>query len=606
MFSLEKIEALAKREKKKLAGGQCGGVMQATIFVLSCTTLLLFFLLVYVISEEERPLFQYSNSEAVQGTDAATTGGGSRKLPIEELNGFTSGPVVLKPEVKTLVDAIKKATRDANGGKEPKWTKKDSEEWNAQYPCRSRQELVHLYERRNHVEHVETNSQWNEVLREYSKLHRTCLRKAGDLTDYFHKKNMSTGCKFLVADVMDGTGLGNKVLVVLSNVMYAILTQRVVLIPLPTLLPYIMCEPFEGSTWRIDNHTVPYSPSSHPKTWPLPESFYRELDKGMEKGKKYKSTLPYSAAITYVNKKIRDQWHPRERFYCSSSQHGYQQIPWLYITGCLYTLPNLFAIGSFRPTLEALFPDKMALTHLLRTIMLPGDTIWDRTKRMNDAYLNHADRRVGIQVRYKDGLPHYNQMNDMYNTRITQCALENGILPNVNFSVDSRLDDSQVSEEAPKKSKVVAVFIACLYTGLHDHLTRLFLRHPTSTGESVALVQVTHEDVQEFGVEVDRQALAEVIGLSFADDLFVTPISTYGGLAQAYGGLRPWFIEIRNASKKPCTRGRTVDICYQGGYTKYDCPGEDVDGKHIVDVVPYLTPCLVEDYPKGGVQLITD
>ncbi|CAM6104868.1 unnamed protein product [Calypogeia fissa] len=605
MFGLEKIEALAKREKKKLAGGHHGGgIMQATICVLSCTTVLLFLLLVYVISVEERPLFQYNTFEAnVQGTDDPLIDPGSHETPSVKLNPEsheTPDPVVLKPEVQKLVDAIKKAARDANGGKEPKWTKKDSENWKAQYPCRSRAEMPHLYERRNHVEHVETNPQWNEVLREYSKLHRVCLEKAGDLTDYFHTKNTSTGCKFLVADVMDGTGLGNKVLVVLSNILYAILTQRVVLVPLPTLLPYIMCEPFEGSTWRIENSSLPFPPLSHPKAWMLPEFFYRDNDKG-------KKVSTYASAITFGNKKIREQWHPRERFYCSSSQENYRDIPWLYITGCLYNLPNLFAIGSFRPTLEALFPDKMALTHLLRTLMLPGDTIWDRAKRMNDAYLNHADRRVGIQVRYKDGLPHYNAMNNLYNERITQCALENGILPNVNHSVDRRLDDSQFSEEAPKKSKVVAVFIACLYTGLHDHLTRLFLRHPTTTGESVALIQVTHEDVQEFGVEVDRQALAEVIGLSFADDLFVTPISTYGGLAQAYGALRPWFIEIRLGAKTPCTRGRTVDICYQGGYTKYNCPGEeDIDGKKIVDVVPYLAPCMVEDYPKGGVQLITD
>lgn len=334
----------------------------------------------------------------------------------------------------------------------------------------------------------------------------------------------------------------------------------------------------------------------------MDKQFFNKTEKEKEK-----KSPTYASAITTVSRKVRDQWHARERFYCSSSQEHYRDIPWLYITGCLYTLPNLFAIGTFRPTLEALFPDKMALTHLLRTIMLPGDTIWDRAKRMNDAYLHHADRRVGIQVRYKDGQPHYEQMNDLYNERITQCALENGILPNVSFSVDSRLDDSHVSEVAPQKSKVVAVFIACLYTGLHDHLTRLFLRHPTHTGESVALVQVTHEDTQEFGVEVDRQALAEVIGLSFADDLFVTPISTYGGLAQAYGALRPWFIEIRKHVPKPCTRGVTVDICYQGGYKTYNCPGEeDVDGKQIADVVPYLRPCLVEDYPKGGVQLITD
>ncbi|BBN16562.1 xyloglucan fucosyltransferase [Marchantia polymorpha subsp. ruderalis] len=527
--------------------------------------------------------------------------------------GPSSPDVELRPEVAKLVSAIKEATRVAAGGKEPSFSDDERDAWHAENPCRSRRELLPKYARRKHVQDVARNRQWDVVLREYSKLHRTCLRTSGNLTHYFMTKSTSNGCKFLIADVMGGSGLGNKILVVLSNILYAILTQRVVLVPTDTLLPFVFCEPFEGSSWRVDNDSIPFPPLSHPSHWQPPQEFYDEFDRSMRDsaGQAATGSRPYASAVTSLGLRkpwiLDDQWHPRDRFFCNQEQERYRDIPWLYMTGCLYTLPNLFAVGSFRPTLEALFPDRMALTHLLRTVMLPGDTVWDRSIRIDDAYLAHADRRVGIQVRYKDGTPHYRKMNELYNARITECARANGILPDVDVSVDERTDDSHVAQAARPKRSVVAVFIACLYTGLHDHLTRLYLRHPSAGGESVALVQVTHEDRQEFGVEVDRQALAEVMCLSFSDDLFVTPISTYGGVAQAYGALNPWFLEIRPNVDKPCTRGVSVDICYQGGLEKYVCPYDaKVNGQPISHVVPYLKRCIPEDYARGGVQLITN
>ncbi|KAG6548738.1 hypothetical protein Mapa_009748 [Marchantia paleacea] len=584
--------------------------------VLLAVSTAVIFLLLYLVTEDSTkiasPEIPVTSTFYVETLESkGTTDSGAAKDPTPA----PPPPLELRPEVTKLVSAIREATKVAAGGTEPSFSDQDRNAWNAENPCRCRRELLPKYARRKHVQDVAPNLQWDEVLREYSKLHRTCLQTSGNLTDYFLSKSTSNGCKFLVADVMAGAGLGNKVLVVLSNILYAILTQRVVLVPTDTLLPFVFCEPFEGSSWRVDNSTIPYPPLSYPSFWQLPQYFYKDFDRFMKESANVSSSSrraatsnrPYASAVTYVSGKVKDQWHPRDRFFCNQEQEQYHEIPWLYITGCLYTLPNLFAIGSFRPTLEALFPDRMALTHLLRSVMLPGDTVWDRSIRIDDAYLAHADRRVGIQVRYKDGTPHYRKMNDVFNDRITKCALENGVLPNVDFSVNERRDDSHVAEVLPPKRNVVMVFIACLYTGLHDHLTRLYLRHPSSRGESIGLVQVTHEDRQEFGVEVDREALAEVMCLSFSDDLFVTPISTYGGMAQAYGALNPWFIEIRPRANKTCTRGVSVDICYQGGLEKYACPYDaDVNGQPISHVVPYLKKCIPEDYARGGVQLITN
>jgi xyloglucan fucosyltransferase len=95
-----------------------------------------------------------------------------------------------------------------------------------------------------------------------------------------------------------------------------------------------------------------------------------------------------------------DHSHPeKQRFFCNTEQSYLTQVPWLYFHGCLYFLPKLFAIPAFRTPLEALFPDpSLALTNLLRTVMLPNDYVWQTVKQHDDTLFKNADQRVGIQV----------------------------------------------------------------------------------------------------------------------------------------------------------------------------------------------------------------
>lgn len=85
------------------------------------------------------------------------------------------------------------------------------------------------------------------------------------------------------------------------------------------------------------------------------------------------------------------------RFFCSMEQAYLTQVTWLSLMGSLYFLPKLFAIPSYRATMEALFPDpSLALTHMLRTFMLPADKVWAQVKIKEKQYLNNMHTQVGF------------------------------------------------------------------------------------------------------------------------------------------------------------------------------------------------------------------
>jgi xyloglucan fucosyltransferase len=492
---------------------------------------------------------------------------------------FPEAPILDAP---SLIEAIRKATTEAlNGEPEVEFSEAERKEWQEKNKCSSRVGLEPLYKRRKFVRHVERNAKWDAILEEYTKLHRTCIQKYGDdLTNIFLSKNSTPGCKFVVAGGPWWAGLGNKILPTVAVLLYAVLTQRVLLVTRASLLPEVICEPFEGSSWRVD---------------------------------------------------------PVKRFFCDREQRIYTKVPWQYFTSCLYFLPKLFAIPMFRTVLEDIFPDRMAVTHLVRSTMLPSDTVWKRVLQTNRMYLEPADRRVGIQIRYRNGETQFNQLHTTINTKFMQCAWKNGILPDVNNPKPTTLVQSRVSTTVGSRNVVddvdnqainntsttnsntavshelrpaaISILVTSLFPDLHDHLTELYNRNPPSSGEVIGVVQLTRSSVQGSGVEEDNQALAEVISLSLSDHLFVSPLSTFGGLAQAYGALTPWFLEFRdNSNLYPCTRGHTVDPCYQDPDFSYFCPHDrskfNFTGRNFTDIVPYIQKCPSIDTPNG-LQLVT-
>ena len=514
--------------------------------------------------------------------------------------------------------------------------------WRSQHPCQSRGELQPLYDRRKFVAGYQPGAGWTRILEEYEALHRKCIQSVGDnLNEYFLTGNTSTGCQFLVADALN-FGLSNRLLTVASASMYAILTHRVLLVPTSTRLPDLMCEPFVGSSWRVESKGVFTPAGNHPQLWTSTNTLLHKIDLAQTAGGdefRNASDSEEFVSNTYASRGEDGAWHPVDRFFCDTEQ-GYvkSKVTWVYLTGCHYFLPNLFTVPSFRPTLERLFPDhKMALTTVMRSLMLPSDPVWSRVKEADDVHFNQRvnnefSHRVGIQVRYIDGKDHYDKFNEFVNTRIVNCLIENAILqlpPNSSHNNDT-VTSSSTSEvkhnvaelEDDHARRQSTVFIASLYDGLLKHLKSMYnpstsagsdddddhhLLESTSVATPVRVVQLTHGEKQKSGLDEDRGALVEILLLSFSDDLFVTPSSTFGGIAQVYGGLIPWFIDYDPSSNNSCFRGQTVDICFSRSLEMFTCPYDthSFNGKRLADVMPYIKECpAIETRHPPGFQIV--
>lgn len=506
--------------------------------------------------------------------------------------------------VQGLIRALQEATREAGGGEEESawWTAEARERWRTENPCVSRMEMRGKYKQRSAVPYEEPSPQWSEVLEEYAKLHRTCMHRVGDPTAYFLSQNSSVNCKFVVLDAEEFAGLGNRLMMIAAAFAYSLLTQRVLLIAREIVPPDILCEPFEGSSWRGFDRGYAATPFRLGNTYFMKSALFHErIDVAQRVGDSSPVVLPYAVANGegyYIEQMD-------SRFYCDTEQEYYKKVPWVYVMGCLYFTPKLYAIPSFRPVLDALFPERTILTTTLRDVLAPSNTVWERVKRIEEEHgLDRADRRLGIQVRYRYKAEQFERMHILVEDRILQCGVANRLLPQI-------LQESDHSSLLPASNQTVhttSVFVASLFEGVKNNLTATFGRYPTANGERVEIVQLSNEGEQKFGVEIFQEALTEIITLSFSDYLFVTPQSTFSGCAQGYGGLVPWFIEFREEVPKPsapCTRGQTIDVCFQVPFDyTFKCPYDAaVNNYEISRVYPDIQRCLDGDTP--GLQLIT-
>lgn len=89
-----------------------------------------------------------------------------------------------------------------------------------------------------------------QVLEKYATLHRQCTRLEYEKLAgmYASKKRKSPQCRYVVWSCT--FGLGNKLMSLLSTLLYAILSQRVLLIDSPGW-EHLFCEPFPGSPLQV-------------------------------------------------------------------------------------------------------------------------------------------------------------------------------------------------------------------------------------------------------------------------------------------------------------------------------------------------------------------
>jgi xyloglucan fucosyltransferase len=521
--------------------------------------------------------------------------------------------------VKDLTRKLREAAFRANGGKpvEP-LTETVRNEWHKNNPCMSREKLPLRYAARKFVKDLNVSAAWEAVFLEYEILHRTCTTKVQLNISHsdLHKRNTTSGCDYLVCEPTAMSGLGNRILSAASCMIYAVLTQRVLLLPSSSLLAQVMCEPFEGSSWKVNEASIDIPVLS--KFWASTDQFLSAVDSSM--GSLLKDTLIPNRAIklhaTDFTAELR--FHPDKRFFCGTEQNLLRGVTWLYLTSNQYFLPKLFLIPKFRTALEALFPTRMVLTHMLRYSILPGDVVWQRVEQVHEMQPDRTDRRLGVQIRTNR---QFQELHLALEAQIKQCALDNELLPQLGLAASDLNKSSQstnhssTEESIPAVQSVVessdnvnrtTVFIASLYNDFELSLRSDYLRNPPANGENVTVVQLSNRLEQTLNSrEEDEQALTEIILLSLCDDIIVTPSSTFGGVAKAYGALLPWVIETQS-NDVGCVRGPTVDACYGVPARYLSCLYDDPElrGRSVVDVLPYLKDCFPGEI-VGGIQVMT-
>ncbi|PAN04998.1 hypothetical protein PAHAL_1G108100 [Panicum hallii] len=400
------------------------------------------------------------------------------------------------------------------------------------------------------------------------------------------------GCRYLV--YISYRGLGNRILAITSSFLYAVLTERVLLVDGGKDAADLFCEPFPGTTWLL----------------PLPGWFssspLRRLQGYLGGSKESLGNMLQSDAVT-VSAGGNVSWSaPRpppylylhlsggygfhdKLFFCGAHQRLLGEVPWLFMWTDNYVVPGLFLTPPFTGELEAMFPEKDAVFyHLGRYLFHPTNAVWHAVTRYYRSNLASAAQRVGVQIRVFQK----KQPPQVVLEQVLSCVRGEKLLPETT---------------AANGTSSHAVLVTSLSSWYYERIRDEF-------GGRVAggVHQPSHEGRQRWGDAAhDMRALSEIYLLSMCDVLVTSGYSTFGYVAQGLAGLRPWVMarapmwaddwrEGLDPQEPPCRRAASVEPCFHSP-SAYDCAaGRDVD---LDKVTPYIRRCVDV---KCGIKLVNE
>jgi xyloglucan fucosyltransferase len=441
-------------------------------------------------------------------------------------------------------------------------------------------------------------------LRRYESHHRLCgpgtpaysravarLRDSNSSTTTSSDTAADDGAKCRYIVWIPQAGLGNRVISTAAAFLYALLTDRVLLVHHPADLDDIFCEPFPGpSTWVLPEKDFPI-PDIDGFSIRTPES----LGNAVGRHEAYRDPPP---PWMYVH--LQNNYNLNDgRFFCNDGQDAVHGVRWLLLRSDNYFVPGLFLVPRFEQELDRLFPRRDAVFHHLgRYLIHPSNTVWAMVARYHSSYLAPAEERVGIQVRDFKFVPI--SADDRYG-QIISCAHREGILPAVVDNVSSSAAPDDRPETTTKRKAVLVVSLRGEY---YDKLSSLYYELGAAGGGAVSVFQPTHLGAQHTEERHHNQkAFAEMVLLSFSDVVITSAASTFGYVSQGLAGLRPWVLMTPvggKAPEPPCRLAPTIEPCFHNA-PQFECKTRkrgDSGG-----VVPHVRHC--EDYPSG-IQLLVD
>jgi xyloglucan fucosyltransferase len=361
-------------------------------------------------------------------------------------------------------------------------------------------------------------------------------------------------------------GLGNRILSLVSTFLYAILTNRVLLMQQTDELADLFCEPFPDTSWIL------------PPGFPIKnlaqlnafsnETYGNMLDKHVisnDPKTKVESLPPY----VYVHLE-HDYHHLDKLFFCNDDQIVLGKVNWLLLQSDMYFVPSLYSMALFEEELGWLFPAKESVFYLLAHYLIhPSNSVWGLVTRYYMSYLAKADEKIGIQIRT---FQWSKVSSDVIFQQILNCSKVESILPEIDFKGTKPFKTNE------PKSK--AILVASLYADYYEKFKSMYYEHSVKTGEFVSVYQPSHEEKQSTENQShNHKALAEIYLLSLCDVLMTSGWSTFGYVSHVLAGIKPvYLLSVRgqNVPDPPCVRAVSMEPCLHTP-PKISCKGKTVD-----------------------------
>ena len=232
-------------------------------------------------------------------------------------------------------------------------------------------------------------------LREYEDRHRRCASKAKKFSkDGPNSRKVLGDCQFVVW--IANSGLGNRMITIMSAFVYALLTDRVLLLDHSgTDIGGLFCEPFPSTSWLL--------PKGYDYGWMdtlIWENSNRlgHLLQMSEGGFENVTDVPPNNYV-FLNL-MHDYDDHDKRFFCKKVQKYLKKVPLLYFRSNNYVVPGLHFVEDFHVELDRMFPEReTTFHHMIRYLFRPSNLMWGLILRFRQPYLAAAERQVGLQVR---------------------------------------------------------------------------------------------------------------------------------------------------------------------------------------------------------------
>jgi xyloglucan fucosyltransferase len=372
-----------------------------------------------------------------------------------------------------------------------------------------------------------------------------------------------TECNYLVW--LPYNGLGNRMLSLVSSFLYALLSDRVMLVHVPADFADLFCEPFPDATWVLP----PDFPVANLSDLGVnPEQSYKNLlaNKKIVVNDDPANATAAQSVPPWVFLNLCHERDVDKLFYCGADQLVLAKVSWLLVFSDKYFVPSLYSMGEFHGELHRLFPAMESVSHLLsRYLFHPTNSVWGLVTRYYNSYLAQANQRIGIQIR----IFNFGRISadDMY-SQILACSRQEHILPETEDESNlttTMTTNTSGSGAAAAAAGSTAILIASLYADYYEMLKSRYYEHAAKGGVRVSVFQPTHAKVQVTGQRGHNQkALAEIYLLSFSEVLLTSGTSTFGYMSGSLAGLRPTMLypaRQHRVPEPPCVRMVTMEPC---------------------------------------------